>query len=990
MSGTRALGYLVLKDAGDISEADRPHHDVRRGRLAGFQVPFTRYRREDGLPSGQVFGLAQDIHQVFWFATPGGLARFDGARFQTFTAKNGLSSHGLRCVTADCDGTVWVGSDTGIDHVDHNGALLASSADEQWQYGPVDCIFVFDNELWVGSAGGLLVRRSSQWVRVADESIRTMASVQRRDSDDHVLWLATTDGRLLVQRGEEFRAPASDDARSLGKITCLCAIGPDRLIAGGRGGLAELDSKGRATARLAHVRAGEGVSAVCRAGGDLWAGIGRTFCRLRRHDDLWEISSVVTSRNAINEIVVDTIGGIWGATDGNGIVKVSPLHEMIRPLSLARNTAVFSIRQGMDGQLLVGGDQFSSVLHPGGAADQQTLEALDHYQAWDLLQMQDGRLFAATEKGLLQLAADGQSGHFAFAGEPVVSRACRALVEHDGTLWVGGRQGLVTIDRDGRVARAATLNEETMGYVYTLVADASGTLWCGTIGNGLWRSRDGRFERVLAEHLTEQGSTYCIAVRADNVLAIAQDDRIVLRHADDDFELLARSEDPIAGWSLGWGKDPRRLWAGSASGLHAYDIVDKCRAHHITAVLGLSQWEFTTSRSLHVTDGGLVYCGLNSGLVVVDPQYLDDDMPAPVARAARIDWSNAEPVCAGDGAFELDSDRWSLRVALCCPWFLDEQDIRFRYRMVGFEEDWSELSDVPEARYSSLPLGEYRLEVQAFSRLLGFGPASRVLTMRVVDRRFGRGSLLAPLRAARRLVDAYSGLRRNRALLVSDDQLEEEIGNRTAELVRARDKLQQLNASLTEQVTTDALTGISSRRHFDVTLAEVLRESLMRRQPLSMLFIDIDHFKAFNDRYGHTRGDECLGFVARRIEANLYRSADTVSRYGGEEFAVVSPQTDESGAMALAERLRASVQQLNIRNEGAPGPGVVTVSVGVTTLPGHHRFRPETITGQKIISIADRALYDAKASGRNQCMYHAFDAAVDSSMGPSTGSKNRA
>ncbi|MEO1575353.1 MAG: diguanylate cyclase, partial [Pseudomonadota bacterium] len=628
------------------------------------------------------------------------------------------------------------------------------------------------------------------------------------------------------------------------------------------------------------------------------------------------------------------------------------------------------------GKLLLGGDHFSTVLHQTGAAGHRTLSALEHHQAWDMLERSDGTVYVATETGLLAMQADGSDSELAFPGESVVSRACRALVERDGDLWVGGRQGLAIVCDGKTVAPAATADGETLGYVYTLSADQEGTLWVGTIGNGLWRENGETFERVTNEHLTEHGSTYCIAVRHDNALAIAQDDRIVLRHPDGEYELLATSEEPIAGWSLGWGRDPNRLWAGSASGLHAYDIVEKQRAHQIIAVLGLSQWEFTTSRSLHVTEGGLVYCGLNSGLVVVDPQYLSGDIPTPVARAARVDWTNVSPHAASDGAFEVDTDRWSLRVALCCPWFLDEQDIRYRYRMVGFEESWSELSDVPEARYSSLPLGEYRLEVQAFSRLLGFGPASRVLTLRVVDRRFGNSAVMAPFRLLSALGNAYAGLRRNRALLVNDDQLEVEIGNRTAELVRARDKLQQLNASLTEQVTTDSLTGISSRRHFDTTLERMLRDAHGKRQPLSMLFIDIDHFKAYNDRYGHTKGDECLGFVARRIEANLYRSADTVSRYGGEEFAVLSPNTDVGGAMALAERLRESVLRLNIRNEGAPGPGFVTVSVGVTTLPANHRFRPEAITPRKLVANADQALYEAKASGRNQCVFKEFDAST--------------
>ncbi len=646
---------------------------------------------------------------------------------------------------------------------------------------------------------------------------------------------------------------------------------------------------------------------------------------------------------------------------------------MIRPLSVPDNKAVLAVKPGYDGKLLLGGNQFTAVLHQSGSKGYVRVPALAHHQTWDICEDVDGVLWAATEIGLLRI--DGVDGvqTVPFDAHPVLSRGCRALLQRGNELWVGGKNGLAVVTH-GRTVRVPKIKDGArLGYVYTLSEDHNGRLWVGTIGNGLWMEDDDQLVPVRHEHLSERGNTYCVAVRPDNALAVAQDDRIVVRQPAGEIELLTKSDEPIAGWSVQWSPDNDLLWAGSASGLHAYDVAEHQRVHQVIAVLGLSQWEFTTSRSLHITDSGLIYCGLNSGLVVVDPKRLDDEIPVPVARAAKVEWINAEPKHTNDGAFELDSDRWSLRVLLCCPWFHDEQDVQFRYRMVGFEEDWSALSKVPQVRYSSLPIGEYRLEVQAFSRLVGFGPASRLLTLRVVDRRFSRNVVLAPFRAVRAIRDTYAALRRNRLLLDENTQLEEEIGSRTAELVRAKDKLQQMNASLTQQVTTDALTGISSRRHFDTTLQRLLRDALAKRQSLSMLFIDIDHFKAYNDRYGHTKGDECLGFVARRIEANLYRSADSVARYGGEEFGVLLPNTDIGGAMALAERLRESVVRLKIRNEGAPGPGLVTVSVGVTTLPAHGEFMRESVTPQLVIANADRALYQAKENGRNQCIYNEFD-----------------
>lgn len=945
---------------------------AQRGRLYGFRIPFSRYRREDGLPSGQIHAITQDAHGIIWLATPSGLARFDGCRFDTLTARDGLATHGQRTVTADRDGTVWVGSDAGVDHLAFDGRLLDQHEREAWHNGAVNCVELVGDQIWLGSDQGLFRRRSRAWHKVSDDIVQAVALAVDARSGQPAAWFVTVDGELLRGNDDALAAPEKNQWRAVGQARCVCPGTQNNTIVGGTLGLVEIDATGALVAQLASGYAGQPVNSVRMAQGDLWAGVGQSLCRLRKHGAVWEVDSVVSDHDAINALHVDTTGGIWAGTQGNGLIKVSPLHEMIRPLTFTQTNAVFTVRPGAGGTLLLGGDHFSAVLHRGNAPGYVSIEGLEGRQTWDLCEDDHGHIWAATDIGLIKVARDGRVS-MPFPDDPVFARPCRALLLRGEDLWVGGKGGCKIVRADGSIGIIPTLDREPLGYVYSLVEDTSASLWIGTIGNGLWREVDGHLARLEHEHLSAIGNTYCVAVRADNTIAVAQDNRIVLRAPDGAVELLTISEEPIAGWTVQWSHNDDLLWAGTDSGLHGYDVHKRERAHQIIAVLGLSNWEFTTSRSLHITRDGKLYCGLNSGLVVVEPTAIDAEIAPPVARVARVEWKNAEPAMSDDGAFELDSQRWSLRVLLSCPWFMDEQDVTFRHRMVGFDEGWSALSSVAEARFNALPPGEYRLEVQAFSRLVGFGPAARMLTLRVRDKRFGRAWLLAPFRAARGLRDTLAALRRNRVLLEENTQLEEEINNRTAQLLRARDKLQQLNAALTAQVTTDPLTGISNRRQFDTTLERALAQALERHQPLSLVFIDIDHFKAYNDRYGHTRGDECLGFVARRIEGYLYRSTDVVARYGGEEFGAILPATDVGGAMAMAERLRESVERLQIRNEGAPGPGVVTVSIGVTTLPGHGELPGDSVTPQMIVANADAALYEAKECGRNQCIYHEFD-----------------
>ncbi|MHC2016225.1 sensor domain-containing diguanylate cyclase [Methylobacterium sp. CM6247] len=169
-----------------------------------------------------------------------------------------------------------------------------------------------------------------------------------------------------------------------------------------------------------------------------------------------------------------------------------------------------------------------------------------------------------------------------------------------------------------------------------------------------------------------------------------------------------------------------------------------------------------------------------------------------------------------------------------------------------------------------------------------------------------------------------------------------------------------LNVELEQMATTDALTGLANRRRFDEVLAREWRRSVRSQQPLSLILLDADHFKGFNDRYGHQKGDEALKLIARSIEAAIDPIHDLACRIGGEEFAVILPATDAVGAEIVSERIREAIA--GWREPHAANPhGVLTVSGGLAQIPQMRAADPAAL-----IAIADRALYEAKAGGRNQ------------------------
>jgi diguanylate cyclase (GGDEF)-like protein len=165
---------------------------------------------------------------------------------------------------------------------------------------------------------------------------------------------------------------------------------------------------------------------------------------------------------------------------------------------------------------------------------------------------------------------------------------------------------------------------------------------------------------------------------------------------------------------------------------------------------------------------------------------------------------------------------------------------------------------------------------------------------------------------------------------------------------------------LNVQAMQDGLTGLANRRFFNETIEREFRRAARSGQPVSIIMIDIDHFKAYNDCYGHLAGDECLRAIANTIRGCLRREGEVAARYGGEEIAVILPNSDAPRAYALAARMRLAVRGLGLQHAGS-AHGIVTLSAGAAgCLPGRN-----TTGWQALVGRADRALYEAKASGRD-------------------------
>lgn len=181
--------------------------------------------------------------------------------------------------------------------------------------------------------------------------------------------------------------------------------------------------------------------------------------------------------------------------------------------------------------------------------------------------------------------------------------------------------------------------------------------------------------------------------------------------------------------------------------------------------------------------------------------------------------------------------------------------------------------------------------------------------------------------------------------------------------VRRERRLRVQSTQLIATTYRDPLTNVGNRRRFDHDLEKYFDEAVRNQTPLALIMIDIDHFKAYNDHFGHPQGDECLVKVAGALQDGLRQRGDRVSRYGGEEFAILLPATDRNTALSIAERLRARIASLGLHHPGSGVNDSVTISLGISAFVPSMNQPP-----YDLISQADLALYVAKDEGRNRSL----------------------
>ena len=937
------------------------------------------WQAREGLPQNSIHAMLQSRDGYLWLGTQEGLVRFDGVQFTVFDRSNSswMRSNYVQALLEDRDGSLWVGTNGGGVTRWKDEDLLGATMREGLAGDQVNCLFQdHDGAIWIGATTGLSRFENPRFTSQGISANLRGKDIRAIGEDRHgALWVGTYDGELLRK----------DDGRWTEEKIAGLSRSPIRAIARDRSGRLWIGTEGGGLASwrdgevaLYSVSSGlEGSKILCileDREGSLWIGTdGAGLSRFAGGKWSTYSKSQGLSNGFVASLCEDREGSLWIGTHGGGLNRFSDgsftrygaseglTYEDISTFKEASDGSLWigswgggldrlkdgkvtsyssrnglsydevsSITEGPDGTLWVGtwGGGLNRLVN-GRFQAIRGRQHLDAGKITCLMTDQAGAIWVGTlGNGLLRYAGGRWTSFTERQGLP--NGNVRAIAEApDATLWIGTDAGLAHFS-GGVFRRYGTADGLTSEAIYSLLLDRDGVLWVSTLGGGLHRFQNGRF----VAYTTRQGFFDSVVFQIlddDSGHLWMSSNRGVYRVSKSDLEAVARHRLDAVPWRL----------FGTADGMES----SECNGGNQPA-------------GIRTRDGRLWFATLK-GAVVVDPEHLSTNtVPPPVqleeiiADKRRLEPSHDARIAPGPGSLEFHYAGLS---------FLSPQRVRFRYRLEGFDKEWVEAGTRRAAYYTNTPPGRYRFHVIACNNDGVWNEKGATFQFTLAPHLYQTRWFFSICAGA--LIFLATGLYRLRVqgLTRRKAELVRLVGERTRQLEEANQRLEQANRALRRLSSLDGLTGIANRRQFDEVLDLEWRRSYRAEAPLSLLMIDIDHFKAFNDAYGHQRGDDYLKAIAAALRDGLNRPGDLVARYGGEEFVVVLPATDEAGAISCAERLRESVLTVEVPHERPGATLSATVSIGVATV--HPREGSSSAT---LIAAADEALYRAKAEGRDR------------------------
>jgi diguanylate cyclase (GGDEF)-like protein len=926
------------------------------------QYSFRYFGYQDGLTNLAVNSVYQDRVGFIWVNTENGVYRYDGSGFEAFGQDKGFAPQNAVVFGDAPDGSLLAGGSFGLyrffggrfeelalpvhsvsatqsiqsDGQGHTylatGDGLAELSSQPGQAGfsyqlfprppgasgsDAHSVLLDGSAIWYGCGGEICRMDGQKTVVLGRESGLPVDQWQAIVKDrDGTLWVSGSETGILERPAGKllFSKPASPEiATALRGIPALDSDGrvllpsPTGLFISTLHGWHRID-------RAAGLRGT--VSAVSEdRQQSLWIGLnGHGLAQWRGYRQ-WKSFTVDSGLGSdlIYEILPRPDGSVWVAT-GSGLYHGLPLRfgydwKQFAPLA---GVSMHSLQADQDGNLWVGTDGRGVLrIHSAtGAIDSfGANEGFTSAHAYTLRFDREHRLWAATDSGLFV----AEPPYARFVPSPgLPHRLFWAVTESmDGSIWAGGAGGLYeyTGGQWRNWTKADGLSNQE---VLSMGACPDGSIWVGY-------SYGGGIDRI---HPLASGGI--------------QIEKGVQRPGTTGIVYFLRFD------SSG------RLWAGTD---HGVDVWNGSHWGHYDMGDGLAWDDCDVNAFAENPTEHSFWIGTSGGLSRFTPRpHGVRTVPVQVVFT-RLLMGQTDITGLRNPSFDLQDN--ALTAQFSALNVADQNEVLFRYRLQGVRTAWTETTQRALQFVDVVP-GHYRLEVEAGDGLGAWSGHPAVYDFTILQPWYRAWwfiaiCVLVPLLA----VFAILRLRVARAR-ARERELLRMVEEKTADLQRANEELLRLSS-------TDSLTGLANRRTFDWTLDKECARIRRSGTELSLVLFDADQFKALNDTLGHQHGDMCLAMLAGEMERVARRSVDLAARFGGEEFAMILPNTCTEGARLVAEMVRQAIADLNLAHPASPIASYLTVSAGVATATSGLRSIPE-----ELVAAADQALYAAKRRGRNQ------------------------
>jgi diguanylate cyclase (GGDEF)-like protein len=936
-----------------------------------------------GLPQNSIQAVIQTRDGYIWMATQEGLVRFDGMRFTVYDRSNvpAMGSQNVLCLCQDREGVLWCGLESGGVLRLKDGAFSAVGLPPGLSGDKVLCLLAGrDGRLWLGtSSGGLVLQEEGRLTLFGPrQGLEGQATYSLMEDRAGTLWAGTNRGVFRGTQGafqkveiggrerNWFYCFAEDAAGTVwvGTFRGLYAVSPgsvrlyrvkdglcdDQVMAlhfepgsgclwvGTNRGLNRLQGdRFQAFSEKEGLSNGSVVSLASDAEGSLWIGTSGGLNRLRDT----KFYSVTTREGLLGDVVFTVCetpdGSLWIGGEGGGVSRVTGGQTTHYPPGHGLPPGpVDSVMPGLDGSPWVGMDVGGLMRLRGSRFEPflPTEPALVNSTVTCLLPVGQNDIWVGAASGLFRIESGKITRFGSKEGFGEATPNC-ILALAGGDLAVGTDGGGLAILRNGKFAFLTEKDGLASNIIYALFDDGAGSLWMGT-PKGLCRLRNGRTATVT----TRQG------LFDDCAYALLDDDQGYLWMSCNKgvYRVLKADLEAVA--------DGRAATVTCSS----YGRADGMGTNECNGGQQPCAWK--------TRDGRLCFATMR-GVAILDPSSIRvNPRPPPVViEEALLDGKLVHP-----GGARFAPGKHRLEIHFSALSLVAPEKVLFKYQMEGFDTNWVEGGTNREAVYTGLPPGAYRFRVVACNNDGVWNLTGATYDFEQAPRFYQTSWFVALSVLAVTLLIGATGALRVRGLKRRQAILERQVDERTAELglanrsLRERGmELEDANRKLERLSREDGLTGVSNRRHFEEMLEAEWRRASRTRSPLSVVMIDIDEFKPYNDTLGHQAGDECLRRVATALASVLHRAGDLLARYGGDEFVAVLPVTDQASALAMADCLRKKVEELGIPGPSGQRDKALTVSVGVSTA-----FPGEEGGGERLLAAADKALYLAKGQGRNR------------------------